>query len=67
MGYFSRKAEYRADAFGASLSSKRCLANALVRLINENKAFPSSHWLYICFYYSHPPLLERLRALDYEI
>lgn len=67
VGYFSRKAEYRADAFGASLSSKQCLANALVRLINENKSFPSSHWLYICFYYSHPPLLERLRALDYEV
>ncbi|HIV48967.1 M48 family metallopeptidase [uncultured Helicobacter sp.] len=67
VGYFSRKAEYRADAFGATLSSKQCLANALVRLINENKSFPSSHWLYICFYYSHPPLLERLRALDYEI
>ena len=67
VGYFSRKAEYRADAFGATLSSKQCLANALVRLINENKSFPSSHWLYICFYYSHPPLLERLRVLDYEI
>lgn len=67
VGYFSRKAEYRADAFGAALSSKQCLANALVRLINENKSFPSSHWLYICFYYSHPPLLERLKALDYEI
>ncbi|MFC3867588.1 M48 family metallopeptidase [Helicobacter equorum] len=67
VGYFSRKAEYRADAFGAELSSKQCLANALIHLVNENKSFPSSHWLYIYFYYSHPPLLERLRALDYDI
>lgn len=67
MGYFSRKAEYGADAFGASLSSKNHLANALVRLVNENKEFPSSHPLYIFFYYSHPPLLERLKALDYEV
>lgn len=66
IGYFSRKAEYGADAFGASLSSKSHLANALVRLVEENKAFPSSHPLYIFFYYSHPPLLERLKALDYE-
>lgn len=66
MGYFSRKAEYRADEFGSSLSSKRSLAEALVRLVNENKTFPSSHPAYIFFYYTHPPLLQRLKALDYE-
>lgn len=66
LGYFSRKAEYGADAFGASLISKSHLANALVRLVEENKSFPSSHPAYIFFYYSHPPLLERLKALDYE-
>lgn len=61
--YFSRKAEYRADAFGASCVSNKALIEALVRLVNENKAFPHSHPAYIFFYYSHPPLLERLRAL----
>lgn len=66
IGYFSRKAEYAADAFGAQISSKNCLANALVRLVNENKAFPSSHPAYIFFYYTHPPLLQRLKALDYD-
>lgn len=67
IGYFSRKAEYAADEFGASLSSKHCLANALVRLVNENKSFPSSHPAYIFFYYTHPPLLQRLKALEYEL
>lgn len=67
VGYFSRKAEFKADAFGVSLSSKRALIEALLRLVNENKSFPSSHPLYICFHYTHPPLLERLKALDYEI
>lgn len=67
IGYFSRKAEYAADAFGADISSKGCLANALVRLVNENKSFPSSHPAYIFFYYTHPPLLQRLKALDYEL
>lgn len=66
IGYFSRKAEYAADEFGANLSSKNCLANALVRLVNENKSFPSSHPAYIFFYYTHPPLLQRLKALDYD-
>ncbi|WP_027327774.1 M48 family metallopeptidase [Helicobacter pametensis] len=66
VGFFSRKAEFRADRFGASLSSKKTLAEALIRLVNENKSFPSSHPLYICFHFTHPPLLERLKALDYE-
>ncbi|ANV97836.1 peptidase M48 [Helicobacter enhydrae] len=66
-GFFSRKAEYRADAFGSSLASKRALGEALVRIVNENKSFPSSHRAYIFFYYTHPPLLERLKALDYAI
>lgn len=61
--YFSRKAEYRADEFGASCVSKKALSEALVRLVNENKAFPHSHPAYIFFYYSHPPLVERLKAL----
>lgn len=67
IGYFSRKAEYAADEFGADISSKHCLANVLVRLVNENKSFPSSHPAYIFFYYTHPPLLQRLKALDYEL
>lgn len=67
IGYFSRKAEYAADKFGATVSSNHCLANALVRLVNENKSFPSYHPAYIFFYCTHPPLLQRLKALDYEI
>lgn len=66
IGFFSRKAEYRADEFGAKLSSKQALAEALIRIVNENKAFPSSHPAYIFFYYTHPPLLQRLKALGYE-
>ncbi len=43
IGFFSRKNEYNADKFGASLSSKETLAKALVSIVNENKAFPYSH------------------------
>ena len=67
LGALSRRAEYRADEFGASVSSKMTLANALVRIINENKSFPHSHPWYVFFHYTHPPLLERLRALGYQI
>ncbi|STQ85612.1 M48 family peptidase [Helicobacter muridarum] len=61
--YFSRKAEYKADLFGASCVSKKTLRETLIRLVNENKTFPHSHPAYIFFYFSHPPLIDRLNAL----
>lgn len=63
----SRHNEYAADEFGSNLSSKNNLINALLKLANENKSFPLSHPLFIFFYYSHPPLVERLTELGYKI
>jgi STE24 endopeptidase len=62
----SRHNEYAADEFGSNLSAKEDLVNALLKLANENKSFPLSHPLYIFFYYSHPPLVERLKELGYS-
>lgn len=62
--FVSRKAEFAADSFGAELTSKADLANALIKLMSENKAFPYQHKMSVFFYMSHPPLLERLKALD---
>ena len=61
----SRHNEYEADEFGSNLQTKEDLVNALLKLANENKSFPLSHPLYIFFYYSHPPLVERLKELGY--
>ena len=61
----SRHNEYAADEFGSNLSSKDDLVNALLKLANENKSFPLSHPMYIFFFYSHPPLVERLKELGY--
>ncbi len=63
----SRHNEYAADEFGSNLQSKEDLVNALLKLANENKSFPLSHPLYIFFYYSHPPLVERFKELDYNV
>ncbi len=63
----SRHNEYAADEFGSNLQSKNDLVNALLKLANENKSFPLSHPLYIFFYYSHPPLVERFKELDYDV
>ena len=66
MSFVSRHNEYRADEFGSELGGKRNLVTALVKLVKENKAFPKSHPLVVFFYYTHPPVLERLKELGYE-
>ncbi len=66
MGLISRHNEYEADRFGAKIGGKQNLIRALLKLVNENKAFPKSHPIYIFFYYTHPPVIERLKALGYD-
>ncbi|MDD2789450.1 MAG: M48 family metallopeptidase [Sulfurimonas sp.] len=66
MGIVSRSNEYAADRMGSELGGAAGsieLANALQKLVTENKSFPLSHPLYIFFHYTHPPVLERLREL----
>ena len=63
----SRHNEYAADEFGSNLQTKEDLVSALLKLANENKSFPLSHPIYIFFYYSHPPLVERFKQLGYDV
>ncbi len=70
MGIVSRHNEYAADKMGSELAGvggEIELANALKKLVTENKSFPLSHPLYIFFHYTHPPVLERLKELGVDI
>jgi len=70
MGIVSRHNEYAADKMGSELggpSGAIELANALRKLVTENKSFPLSHPLYIFFHYTHPPVIERLKELGVDI
>ena len=70
MGVVSRHNEYEADKMGSELAGEAGeieLANALKKLVTENKSFPLSHPLYIFFHYTHPPVLERLKALGVDV
>ena len=66
INFVSRRNEFAADRYGAKVGGKAALRNALLKLVEENIHFPLSHPLYIFFYYSHPPILERLKALGFE-
>jgi len=70
MGVVSRHNEYEADRMGSELGGPAGaieLANALKKLITENRSFPLSHPLYIFFHYTHPPVIERLKELGVDI
>ena len=60
----SRRHEFAADAFalrsGAAASE---LGAALRKLSEKSRHLPVTHPLYSRVYHSHPPLLERLRAM----
>jgi len=61
---WSRRFEYQADTFaGATMGETRSLIQALRKLSQKNLSNLTPHPLYSSFYYSHPTLLERERAL----
>jgi STE24 endopeptidase len=62
----SRKHEFEADAYACAQSSGRDLAQALVKLHEDNAGTLTPDPLYARFYYSHPPAAERLAALKLE-
>ncbi|HHY10524.1 MAG TPA: M48 family metallopeptidase [Firmicutes bacterium] len=59
-----RKREYRADHFAAELTEGAWLISALKTLARENLANLNPHPLAVLLYHSHPPLNERIKALQ---
>jgi len=60
----SRRHEFAADAFALrSGATAGDLGAALRKLSEKSRHLPVSHPLYSRVYHSHPPLLERLRAM----
>jgi heat shock protein HtpX len=75
--WFSRFREYRADAGGASLTSRRQMANALRALqrVHEPQDLPAGEFAafgisgkigegFLALFRSHPPLEKRIAALE---
>lgn len=62
----SRRFEFQADHFAKKLGRSNYLKKALVKLNSDNLGFPINDPWYSQWHHSHPPLLERLQALDKE-
>ncbi len=63
LAHLSRRHEFEADAFACAQASGDDLANALLKLHEDNAATLTPDPVYVRFYYSHPPASERLAAL----
>jgi STE24 endopeptidase len=62
--FFSRKHERESDRFSVEITGDAgAMASALVKLSKENLSNLHPHPFYAAFYYSHPPVVERIRQL----
>ncbi|RAL54165.1 hypothetical protein DM860_004636 [Cuscuta australis] len=60
----SRAFEFQADAFAKKLGYASHLRAALVKLQEENSSAMNTDPWYSAYHHSHPPLVERLAAID---
>jgi len=62
--WLSRRAEYAADAFAVAQGYKDPMVGALKVLVKENFANLTPHPLQVLLTYSHPPMHDRLAAIE---
>ncbi len=60
----SRYFEFQADRFAGTYSSASDLQSALKKLSVDQLSNLNPHPLYVAIHYSHPPLIQRLDALE---
>ncbi|HLP58263.1 MAG TPA: M48 family metallopeptidase [Candidatus Deferrimicrobium sp.] len=62
---FERKWEYEADRYAVTTTGKKeALITGLKKLSVDNLSNLTPHPLKVFFYYSHPPILERISAIE---
>ena len=62
--YLSRRAEYAADAFAVKQGYKEAMLSALKKLTTENFGNLNPHPAVVLLSYSHPPMHQRLAAIE---
>jgi STE24 endopeptidase len=60
----SRKNEYEADAYASKNHRKEAMISGLKKLSKNNLTNLTPHSAYVFFHYSHPTLLQRIRAIN---
>lgn len=66
MNLISRKNEYEADAFAKETYSSKPLISSLIKLSVDSLSNLKPHPYYVFLHYSHPTLLQRIKALGQQ-
>jgi len=62
--YISRRNEFAADKFSVDTANMpESMISSLKKLSKENLSNLTPHWLNVFLNYTHPPVLERIRAI----
>ena len=62
--YVSRRFEREADSFACELTgNSESMASALIKLSKDNLSNLHPHPFYAAFYYSHPPVVQRIKDI----
>lgn len=65
MQFFSRKNEYAADRYAVETTGNAAsLVSALKKLAVHNLSNLAPHPVYVFLHYSHPPILDRIKAVE---
>lgn len=64
MNILSRKNEYEADAYAAENYSSQPLIAGLKKMSADHLSNLTPHPAYVFIHYSHPPLLQRIQAME---
>lgn len=64
LNVYSRKNEYEADAYASTTYDRKPLIQALKKLTSDNLGNLTPHPWFVFVNYSHPTLLQRIRAME---
>ncbi|MEW6214569.1 MAG: M48 family metalloprotease [Nitrospirota bacterium] len=63
--YISRRFEREADQFATVLTGNiESMTSVLIKLSKENLSNLHPYSLYAAFYYSHPPVVQRIKDIN---
>ena len=65
--YFSRKREFEADDFSLKYTKGEYMISGLLKLTKDNASNLTPDPLYSSYYYSHPPIAERIKSLEEKL
>jgi STE24 endopeptidase len=65
--FFSRKREFEADDFSLKYTKGEYMISGLLKLTKDNASNLTPDPLYSSYYYSHPPIAERIKSLEEKL